>query len=441
MRALRYCVLGLVLPCLAQTQADVDAAKLRADLAEQVKREAEAREAAVKADAEAAAAGDTARATAAKAQTDADKAKADYLKSLLPTAPDPSKYRVAIPGVPQVTATASGMTYDEAHAIALDIAAALAQKLDQRACSSEIIIAEDAKNRGLVTLYRSTSSFLTVANVRLTNAAADVRRRLKPADQRTAASAAIIPAAVSSLAEMAVAYANILKTQYASSAGSLTATADDVIAAKVCGKLQERAKAIFIDPDQMIVIVPDPDNLAPSDPKLLGQLKTLKLSINDARAAVSEAMVESAKRRSSAPTPTGDDDKRGTEARKKALADADEIDAAAKELTAKCDDVDKAITSMFTPDAQGATVFDTSLRGELLSKRIADKSSCTFVISTKVVASNYDVFAADSLFRGLRAAVSSETITKYRMSMPDGTVLVSGALSKNTSLKRVAIPE
>jgi hypothetical protein len=428
----------------AQTQAEVDALKLRADMADHLKRESEAKKAIAENELATASAAERARVANQKGGAEADKAVSDYYKSLFPTAPDPSKYKVAVPGVPAVAATTSKMTLKETEHLMPGLTGAIQKALTTARCTKKerLVFSDEVKVRSLLNLYRVTNANLEVTAAKIARDTGALKELIDPTIALAGGlPAALIPAALTSLAEVAVSFATILKTQHASSSTSLQTMADEILTAKVVGALHGTSNIKWIEPDSILVIVPEITAASPQDakaPGLVQHLQKVRVEIAAARKTVTDAEAKVKELRASAPAPKNDKDKKGAAEQKKVLDHADNLEKTAKALAAVADEADKIVLALFMADAQGGTPFDAGLRGGVLNDRM--QTACMYLISTKVVAANYDTYAADSLFRGFRAAVSSQTIVRYKVSNEAGEVLTSDAVGHGTPLQRVELP-
>lgn len=432
-------VIGVIMtlsvsPTDAQTQTDADQAKLRADYADALKREAESKKAAAVAEADAANAAQAARAALAKSETDADKAKLDYYKAMAPSAPDPSKYKIAAPTAPIVAGTAARMAYMEATHVSGEVAKAILEALKTDLATADVLILpEDPKTRTLISLSRALREALDQARARLVNERLDLDRKMTQQPTALIAGAAI--PVLASIAETVLSYANILRTQYAFGTSSQTSLAEIVLQAKVQETLVATSKIKVIEPDAIVAMMAS----GAKQPPELDRLRALQTELGASRQKVIDAGGVAAQLRANAPKPKDDKDKAATDQRAAALKLADDIDAKAKTVAAAAEEVDKMLATLYIADAQGNTPLDSALRGGMLNDMLA--SGKAYMLSLKAVSSDVDTIAADGLFRGLRVAVASNTVARWRLTGLDGVVKSVGAVQKNSQLERIKLPD
>jgi hypothetical protein len=410
----------------AQTQAEVDEATRRAAYAEALKREAEAKKALATAEAEAGNAAESARLALAKAELESEKAKLEYQKALLPTIPDPSRYKVAAPNAPVVAGTATRMAYAEADALAPRIVEEIEKSLPRG--NAAIIVPDDPRTRTLIALSRALRESLGQARDR-------IQHEWKRLDQvMTAAPVPMFvgPALplVGAIGEMALSYAQILRAQYDFGTSSQTVLAETVLQARVSELLLEHGKAKLVDPDAVVVLM-----TAESDTSVeMTALREVRKALTALREKFIDAGNLASRKRSEAPRV---EDKGNAAARAAAMKTADEIDAAAKSAGAVADEVHKFLAALFVADAQGISPLDAALRGGVLNDLLAKGQPV--LLSVKAVSADVDTIASDKLFRGLRVSVSSNTVARWRLVAVNGTVLSTGAVQHNSKPERVEL--
>lgn len=438
-RLLVVLVIGVIMtlsvsPANALTQADVDQAKLSADYAEALKREAEAKKAAAVAEADAANATQASRAALAKSETDAEKAKLDFYKAMAPSAPDPSKYKIAAPTAPVVAATTARMAYSESADISTEVAKKILTALETDIKAGQVLILpDDPKARTLISLSRALREALDQARNRLVNERLDLEAKMAEKPTFLIAGAAI--PVLASIAETVLSYANILRTQYAFTTSSQTPLAETVLQAKVQEILVASSNVKIIEPDAIVAMMAN----GVTQPPELQRLKALQTELGNTRQKVIDAGGIAEQRRANAPKPKDDKDKAAADQRAAVLKLADDIDAKAKAVAAAAEEVDKMLAILYIADAQGNTPLDSALRGGMLNDMLV--SSKAYMLSLKAVSSDVDTIAADGLFRGLRVAVASNTVARWRLTGLDGVVKSIGAVQKNSQLERIKLPD
>ena len=440
---------GLAVHAQGQSQADVDEARRRADYFDQLKREAEAKKAIADADAAAAASAANAQSAKTKVEADADKAKVDYYKSLLPTPPDPSKYKIAAPTAPKVAATAANLVFVEADALSAEVTTAVVAAIKQPLCVAQAaavapaaapaakpgvaIVPDDPKTRTLIAVSRATRAALDAATTRLERERkALAAETAKPPGGGGALAVPVLPL-VSSLLETAVSFASILRTQYGFETTSETALAESVFQAKVYQRLVGNACIQVLDPDAILTLVPAG---GPNPPELVA-LEKLAAELRDSRAQARLATDRAGELRDTAPKPADEKNKATAAKRDAYLQQANSLDARVKSLTAFADETDKSVAALYAVDAQGSSPIDAAIRGGKLSDAMSGKAAYTLAL--KATSSDVDTIAADGLFRGLRVGVASNTVVRWRLTDSNGMVVSVGSVQHASPLKRIAL--
>jgi len=211
-----------VLNARAQT-SELDAAKIRADISEQIRKEAENNAAIAKAQAESANWAASTKAALDKAEADAAKAKSDFYQTAVP---NPEAYKIADPKAPKLNATAARLTFANTSSLARDAADDVlkaVQKALQLGAQCEksqaTVVINDPKLRTLLALSTATRRSLVQAGAEIERRAAELEKQTKGVsegdDRMVIMGAAGGIVAASSLAELAVSFARILKSQYA----------------------------------------------------------------------------------------------------------------------------------------------------------------------------------------------------------------------------------
>lgn len=415
----------------AVSQADVDAAKAAADLAEAQKRESDAR-------IEIANASATASATLAKAQLDAEKARSDYYQSLVP---DPTKYKVAAPGAPKVDGSVARRAHAEAASAAESIASSVMTALAPGAASCQsptihvLTNASATSMRALVATSLSTQQALaqlsrTIAAAQDSLTAAQAPIPEAAASGAPAAHAAALPV-VAAVVQGVLSFATIAKPQYATTSSSVVTTSDAILNAAVIGRLAQRNCVSVFDANSVASITPIDFIEGPSVAPTMNQLTEVQKRIAEARQAVIAA---------SAPQP-GDEPapKANASAKKKADAEAkakqasdraDRIAKAAKTLSDYLDAADKSLLALYVVDAQGTSPLDAAIRGDLLRKSLGAQSDAIYMLATKAISSDADLAAKDGLFVRASTAISSTTNVSWQLvRMSTGQIVAAGTLS------------
>lgn len=422
-------------PAVAQTQADLDKAKLAADIAEQQKKTAEAKKATAVAEAEATAIAtkaandliknqaetDKAKADAEKAKTEADKAKVeagkakfeaekaeiDTFKAALPTAPDTSKYKVDKPSAPTLNATVGRLTFEEAKDLAAKLGPTILSKV-----SGKVLVADDGKVRALMAVAAATSESLTLVDTDVRDRQERLDKRLKEAPAVASPTAAL---AIGSLLENILAYATILRTQYGFGTASTKTSAQEVLSALILEKVVGQTGTSYVDPDGAFP-------MSASD--LMQKLGRLKATLVSARTLLANAPQDSRKLREATPPATATDAEKAAFKAAKAKA-ADLADRDAEALAKSVEEAQKFLVGLFVVDAQGTSPFDAAQRGETLKAALGTGSVA--VLTVEVITSDADTVATDRLFSGFKAYVGTTTIARWKLVGGDGKVIAAGA--------------
>lgn len=436
-------LLGVLLimsePVVAQTQGDLDKAKLAADIAEQQKKTAEAKKAAAAAEAEAAAIAtksandliknqadadkakadaEKAKADAEKAKTDADKAKVEAgkakfdvekaeieaFKAGLPTPPDPTKYKVDKPSAPTLNATVGRLTFEQAKTLA----GTLAPKIFEKA-KDKILVGDDGKLRALTALATATSESLTLVNADVTDRHRRLDNRLGIQPLEASPTAAL---AIGSLLENVLAYATILRTQYGFGTASTSTNAEAALVALVLQAMP--TTTTFVDMDGVF---------PQGSSDLAKKMALLKDNLAKARTLLADAPERSRKIRDKAPEGATDAEKNASKAAN--VKAADDADKLAEALAKSVDEAQKFVVGILVVDAQGTSPFDAAQRGETLKATLAAKPVATLTL--KVISSDADTVATDRLFSGFKVFVGTSTVARWKVVDSTGVLLGAGA--------------
>ncbi|PIM54302.1 hypothetical protein CS062_05185 [Roseateles chitinivorans] len=469
-------------PVVAQTQADLEAATLKANIAEQLKKEAEARKAAAVADADAKAAkakseidaakakadadkaaadaskaaadADKARADAAataakaandlakgkadtdKAQADAEKARFDAVKAGLPTPPDPTKYKIDKPAAPTLSATVAKLTFNQAKSLSSTIAASVAETLapfvvqpgstvkgpDTTELKKVALLADDGKGRTLLALSTATKEALVGVDARVKETMLDLKA--KKTNQPAPAFGPGALLMIGSLLENVVSYATILRTQYGFATVSVTSNAEAALQALVQGDLA-RWEVRVVDTDALLPLPPNSSDLG-------AKLKALRATISAAHVEARDTARLVKQTREN--VPAGE-----TEAAKKArMAFADEVERKATELEQTVDEAEKFVAALLVTDVQGNTPFDAAQRGEALADTLT-KVQRKLTFTLKVITSDADTVATDRLFAGFKVFAGNTTVARWKLTNSDGVVAGAGAEMLSSAPARITL--
>ena len=436
-------------PAVAQTQADLDKAKLAADIAEQQKKAAEAKKAVAAAEAEAAAVAtkaandiiknqaetDKAKADAEKAKTEADKAKVeagkakfevekaeiDAFKAGLPTVPDTSKYKVDKPSAPTLNATVGRLTFEEAKDLAASMGPAILSKAGGR-----VLVGDDGKVRALMAVADATNESLILVETDVKDRLDRLDKRLKEAPTIASPTAAL---AIGSLLENILAYATILRTQYGFGTASTKSNAEEALTALIVEMVVGQAGTSYVDPDGAFPM---------TGSVLMQRLNKLKATLASARTQLANAPQDSRKLRETTPPAAATEaEKAAFKASKAKAADLADLDAEA--LAKSIEDAQKFLVGLFVVDAQGTSPFDAAQRGETLKAALG--TGTVALLSVKVIPSDADTVATDRLFSGFKAYVGTSTIARWKLVGGDGKVIAAGADVKSHAPQRVQLTD
>lgn len=414
----------------AQSDAAIAAATARTNLA---KAQAEAEKAQV--DASNAAA--TAKVALAKAQAEAEKAQIDAAKAGLPTIPDPAKYKIDKPTAVTLTATVSRLTFHQAHGLANRLADDIAATVTGlNAAQPVALVPDDVRLRTLLALEQSVNNAAVVARSRLVHSIGELNAMMAPVPVQPppptnlGLGAAAAPLSlIGNLAETALAYATILRTQYAFSSVVTSSNAEATLVAQAQSKLASRQNLEVVDPEAVLV-------LSTSASTITKNTRDLTDTIALARQKVLDAAAWSKEKRGQPPLPdTATDTQK--KARAAELAAAAEVDRVAATLGGSSDDAGKMMAALYVVDAQGNTPIDAALRGEALRSGLSNKLVLTLTL--KVISADADTVVSDGLFRGLRMHVGHTTVARWKLSDSGGVLRGAGVSAEANSPSRVEL--
>lgn len=453
---------------LAVTDDDVAAAKREAAYAEAIKQRKVAEKDTADAAAALAEAQSKARLATEKAELDADKARTDYYKSLLPTAPDPTKYLIAAPSSPNLTATATYRNMeaiqDTKNGLTSNISQLIVKAINEdKSCkkTEKLILLEDSKIKPSIGLYKITLVFLGDANNQIETKSGELKKLLdNPISQRNdfAESSSLAPAVLSSLAETAISFANILRTQYITATASQTTLVDSMLTASVVGLIKNNINVM--DPNAVIDTPLDQALLSsrninpsflllnnsnepseriasPANTKTDADLSSNSNTLLGASALLMSNILEARKLMDSA----NERIKKDTDAaRKKGPKSTfvSPLEKPVQELTALIELTHKQLLAFYLADAQGGIPFDIAQKGEIITEKL--KMACVYILTLEVLSSDVDTIAADGLFKGYRVSMATNTAARWRLVMPNGIILATGVENTYTPWSKVQIP-
>jgi hypothetical protein len=421
----------------AITDDDVAAARRAADYAEAVSRQKVAEKSAAEADAAINNAQAAAQVTLSTSETALDKSKVDLYKSLLPTAPDPTKYKVTAPTAPNLSGTATSQIVDSILHKNDGLVAKLVDGIVKTLPSpSATLLLEDARTRTSVALYKSTKAFLEANAVDIEKQTKALQAELvkKPAAvgqyQLKFASPGLLLgiSAASSIGEVAASFATILKTQYGATTVDRATAMDTLVFSAVLAGLS--GKADIVDPDAIIDPKTDqsltnPGGTPPPPNTLLGMQARLAKAISEANTLLDAANARIQEQIDAAKKAKTEDFKSPIEAPAKRLNDI--VAATSKQLAA-----------LYAADGQGVVPLDVSQKGERIVELLGKGN--VFVLSVKVLSSDVDTVASDALFKGLHIGMASSSVGRWRLAKPDGTIAGSGVAHVYRPWTDVALP-
>ncbi len=420
---LRVLAAALVLAAsapMAQTAEELAAAKLAAEIADQLKKAAEARKAAAVADAEAANAAAKAASDLAKAQADAQLAQANALKAGLPTPPDPSKYLPGTPSAPDLKATVLKLTFEQTDRLAEQLApkiqaAVVAALAPGAAIEGVLLMPDDDKARALLAQHRGVAASLDLIEAGLHSMTLDLLEA-KADEVRAFAGTAL---AVGSLLENALAYAAALRKVYGFATQDAKTAAEAILLAKLRGRMAASRLRVV-----------DVTAAWPRE----GQSSALTAKLDAVRVRIGEAR-EAVRKTTRAPSPGPG---AGT-AGKASEQDKKTRQAKAEALAKQADDAEEFLVALHAVNAQGSTLLFDAQRGERLSALLAAPTK-SFTLAVSLAGSHADTVATDRLFSGLKIHVGNTTVAHWKLVGADGVLLAAGAELDALALKRVELP-
>lgn len=393
---------------------DVEDARIKTDLARQVAEKAEQ--------------------DLAKSKIDADKAKADLIKGLLPTAPDTNKYKTAAVTPPQLNAHSLLLTYTVATETAKLISSELASAIKTPQCDRKqlglpIIMGQDSKARILLSMYRGLTKALPATTSELKQKSDAIA--LMATDKNNFAPAlAAAPQILASLGETVVSFATILKKQTGFVSTNQTELARSIFTSAVVGQLV--GNAVFLVPEASLSIGDDDKSIIEK------QIQELNSKIRSSRSIAISAEALSTKLKLSAAKPK-QDNKSTTAANAGDLAKSDRLDIAVKELITLIDEAKKAVGDLMRSDGTSSSLFDQALQAEILTSKL--KTSCAYTLALDVVASDIDTVATDRLIGGLKLYTAGTTVATWALTNEDGRIISKGVRKAELPVARYSLPE
>lgn len=370
-----------------------------------------------------------------KAEFDAEKGRVEASKALLPTPPDTSKYKVEKPEEPKLNATAvyrnaSVLLGDkgQSNGLANVLASSIRSSASKEQCTEGVkrtLLLENNKSRPAVALYKGTVFALDNAMDNVRTGTERLKRdhdryknnKLMP--QQYSSGGLLL---ASNLVENALAYAKILKVQYASFTDAHTSSADDVVSSAVLGQLASTLHIVDPAAEWMGGAV-----LANKAENLVALLREARQVVDD----VNESIQEEASK--------GAEAAKGETKSITVSAAGNAIGKSAKVLAALVDATDKQLVLLNTSASGEESPFVIAQKGEVLVNIM--KNECTYMLSLNVISSDVDTVARDGLFSGFKVSMATNTLARWRLARPDGTLIASGVEQIYSPMKRVSLSD
>ncbi|RKL23994.1 hypothetical protein BFJ63_vAg14002 [Fusarium oxysporum f. sp. narcissi] len=321
------------------------------------------------------------------------KSRAELASSMVPNLKD---YKLAKPDAPVVDATAATIAFQQSSALAAKIAEEVNKALGDLKTNAVLLNSERIME--LISAADSVGARLDLALSAVQSSDKDlqdlmdaINRAGAPSTKALGAGAAAIPAVVSAFFSVASA----ARTQYTLSSKSHSDLASSVLRAKVASALSASGYKVY-EPDAYIPIGADL------------QVQKQWAALDQARKAAKNTFTSAAKLAKQLRDAEAEDQ-------------AELLDAQAKVLNGVVSQAEKLMADLLTPDELGAVAMVAAQRGSWLRSSLEDTSQAPPVrLTVTALLSATDLVAADGFVRGLRIAVSGNTIGEWSILTRDG---------------------
>nr|WP_314709546.1 hypothetical protein [uncultured Comamonas sp.] len=321
------------------------------------------------------------------------KSRAELSSSMVPNLKD---YKLAKPDAPVVEATAATIAFQQSAVLAAKIAEEVDKALGD--LMTKAVLLNSERIMELISAADSVGARLDLALSAVESSNRDlqdlmdaINRAGTPGTKTLGAAAAALPAVVSAFFSVA----STARTQYTLNSKSHTDLASSVLRAKVASALSASGYKVY-DPDAYIPVGSD-------------------LQVQKQWAALDRAR-KGAKNTSISATKLAK-----TLRDANAAEEAELLDSQAKVLSGVVSQAEKLMADLMTPDDKGTVAMVAAQRGSWLRSRLEDTDPAPPArLNVTALLSATDLVAADGFVRGLRIAVSGNTIGEWSVLARDG---------------------
>jgi len=346
-----------------------------------------------------------------KAEVDLQQAKVNLLKSQIPAAPDKT-LTPSVPAAPALNATADKNVNFLANQVAFTIASQISLATEN--ASARSFAFEDGKTRASIGVYKSVVTAIGTSTDTIVSRT-EVLKRAVASLSTNQRSEYVAPLVIAGIAEAAIGFAELFKTQYSFATTSQKDQADAAVATAVAQVLKSKGYDVLdlsmtmtpcIDADLLarwqidnpLVCKPDagkPSILSALTRKLFAATKSANDQLVIAAASISS--------------------KDPADARTKSVA------STAQALQTSLDDATKMIATLNASDAGGNAAFDIAQRTEPLMMMMNVGS--LYFISTKAIAMDSDVIVDTRWYSPLEVSMESVLLAQWQLNDSKGVLL------------------
>ncbi|QPS78497.1 MULTISPECIES: hypothetical protein [Delftia] len=321
------------------------------------------------------------------------KSRAELSSSLVPNLKD---YKLAKPDAPVVEATAATIAFQQSAALAAKIAEEVDKALGD--LMTKAVLLNSERIMELISAADSVGARLDLALSAVESSNRDlqdlmdaINRAGTPGTKTLGAAAAALPAVVSAFFSVA----STARTQYTLNSKSHTDLASSVLRAKVASALSASGYKVY-----------DPDAYIPVGSDL--QVQKQWAALDRARKGAKNTSISATKLAKTLRDANAEEE-------------AELLDSQAKVLSGVVSQAEKLMADLMTPDDQGTVAMVAAQRGSWLRSRLEDTDPAPPArLNVTALLSATDLVAADGFVRGLRIAVSGNTIGEWSVLARDG---------------------
>ena len=349
------------------------------------------------------------KATTETAKFMAEKAKADYYKTLIPTLPDFTKLKAEkTANTPVFTAKINSMLFENTVEISKKIANTIKDIKDLNPIIINDPLIQQASGLKFAVKATLDQSNSVLDNERAILDSVTQTKKSKPRDEETEYLSMPVPLvidAVSSILQNVIGFTNALKPQFSTANTVLTPNTSEFIDA-VCEQLIAN-KVEVIYPDKIIAIEAEDSALKKSYVKLEGTITK------------SQALIERLAQDSS-------------------IQGSEPTQAAIIKFKSTLNEIIKIRQTLITASSTGVVPYDQAIKAENFLKKLGNKSA---VLSIDLMRGDADSVNRNSTFSSEKNFILTNLQIRWSLTRTDGAVVGAGIVQDTKDWLKVELPK